>query len=86
MSATKEFLYELERYVWLIEFGGLTFEERGRASELMHAWLLADYGESYRAEFNAWFDIAYELVEEGGGELFISGLEAETLLGMVRSH
>jgi len=86
MSATKEFLYELQRYVWLIEFGGLTFEERGRAIELMHEWLFNEFGESYGPEFNEWFDAAYELIEEGGGSEWASGLEAKTLLDMVHVH
>lgn len=86
MSWTKEFLYELQEYVWLIEFAGLTFEERGKANELMRAWYDRKFEPNDRKfdELNEWFDNAYELILETGGQDWATGLQAERLLSWVR--
>jgi hypothetical protein len=86
MSAMKELFYELEEFVWLIEFAGLTFEERGKANELLRVWYEKNFspeGQQFD-ELNEWFDTAYELIEQDGGADWAKGLEAERLLGMVR--
>ena len=83
MSATKEFLYELEEFVWLIEFAGLSFEQRGKAIELMRNGLIDKFGEATAGEFDEWFDLAYEIVEEDGGSDWATGKQAERLLSLV---
>lgn len=83
MSATKEFLYELEEFVWLIEFAPITFRQRGKAIELMRCFLTADGAKPLLPEYADWFDTAYELVEEDGGQDWATGLQAERLLSWV---
>jgi hypothetical protein len=83
MSATKNFLYDLQEYVWLIEFAGLSFEQRGKAIELMRNGLIDKFGEAITSEFNEWFDLAYEFVEEDGGADWATGKHAERLLSLV---
>jgi hypothetical protein len=83
MSATKNFLYELEEFVWLIEFAGLSFEQRGKAIELMRNGLMDKFGEAKAGEFAEWFDTAYDLIEEDGGENWATGKQAERLLSLV---
>jgi hypothetical protein len=83
MSATKEFLYELQEYVWLIEFAGLSFEQRGKAIELMRNGLIDKFGEATAGEFAEWFDLAFEFVEEDGGTDWAIGRQAERLRALV---
>lgn len=84
MSATKNFLYDLQEYVWLVEFAPLTFRQRGKAIELMRCFLTDDNTRVVDPdEFNNWFDTAYELIDEDGGQDWATGLHAERLLGWV---
>ena len=84
MSATKEFLYEVQEYVWLVEFAPLTFRQRGKAIELMRCYWTADgTREVDPDEFNGWFDTAYELIAEQGGYDWATPKEAERLLSWV---
>lgn len=83
MSATKQFLYELQEYVWLVEFAPLTFQQRGKAIELMRDFAENKLGHSDCVHFAEWFDIAYELTEENGGADWATGKEAERLLSWV---
>jgi hypothetical protein len=83
MSATKEFLYELEEFVWLVEFAGLSFEQRGKAINLMRNSLAEKFGDATAGEFAEWFDLAYEFIEEDGGKDWATGLQAERLLSWV---
>jgi hypothetical protein len=85
VSATKEFLYELEEFVWLIEFAGLSFEQRGKAIELCNEWYdkYSSYEEREADIYHEWFDTAYSLIEEDGGENWATGKQAERLLSLV---
>jgi hypothetical protein len=84
MSATKEFLFDVADYVWLIEFAGLSFEKRGKAIELYHNFLTDKFGDLANSpEMAAWFDNAYEMVLEHDGAEYARGKHAERLLGMV---
>lgn len=83
MSATKEFLYELEEYVWLIEFAGVSFEGRGRAIKLMRDWLDTRFGNNMAGDISEWFDAAYELIEQDGGLNWATGNHAKRLLNLV---
>lgn len=84
MSATKNFLYDLQEYVWLIEFAPISFEQRGKAIELMRNGLIDKFGEATAGEFTEWFDLAYEFIEEDGGQDWATGKQAERLLSWVR--
>lgn len=81
MSATKEFLYELQEFVWLIEFAPLTFEQRGKAITLYHEWVRERF-EPARLVVD-YYDTAYELTEENGGADWATGKQAERLLSLV---
>lgn len=82
MSKTKEFLYELQEFVWLIEFAGLTFEQRGKAIELMRDWGEKRFGGLGQITPD-WYDAAYELIEEADGKEWATGRQAERLLSWV---
>jgi hypothetical protein len=83
MSATKEFLYDLQEYVWLLEFAELNFEQRGRARQLFDNFMITKFPQVYAEGFNDWFDTAYELIEIDGGKDWATGKHAERLLGLV---
>ena len=86
MSATKNFLYDLQEYVWLVEFAPITFRQRGKAIELMRCFLTDDGTREVQPETADWFDTAYELIEQDGGRDWATGLHAERLLSWVCSH
>jgi len=75
MSATKNFLYGFQEFVWLIEFADLSFEQRGRAIEI--------YRQKFGEVSPEWFDTAYELLEEDGGADWAIGKQAERLRALV---
>jgi hypothetical protein len=84
MSATGDFLIELTDYVWLIEFAGLSFEQRGKAQDVLHGYLEAKFGNNISGnDFCAWFDSAYDLALEHGGADWATGKHAERLLSWV---
>ena len=84
MSATGDFLIELTDYVWLVEFADLSFEQRGKAREVLYDWLKNKFGNTIDlSEFNGWFDNAYDLAEEHGGKEWATGKHAERLLSLV---
>jgi hypothetical protein len=84
MSATKEFLYDVQEFVWLIEFAPITFRQRGKARELMVIFWTDDGTRQVDAnEFNGWYSTAYELIEEDGGRDWATGKHAERLLSWV---
>ena len=85
MSNTKNFLYDLEEYVWLIEFAPITFRQRGRAIELMRGFLTKDGAVTIDpVESAEWFDTAYELIEQDGGQDWATGKHAERLLSWLK--
>ncbi len=86
MSKTKDFLFEIADYVWLIEFAPLTFEERGRARDLLNDfWANKFKGlDDVWDGFNDWYNSAYEMVAENDGEGYATGAMRERLLSWVR--
>lgn len=86
MSATKNFLYDFQEFVWLIEFADLSFEQRGKAIQLCNDWY--DQFSSFEEretpdDYLGWFDTAYELIEEDGGKEWATVRQAERLLSWV---
>ena len=86
MSATKDFLYDVQEFVWLIEFAPITFRQRGKARELMVIFWTDDGSRKVDPdEFNDWYSTAYELIEEQGGVDWACDREAERLLSWVQA-